>query len=133
MIEKIKIKGEGMNCIRLYADTVQIMNCKKKIHEFGQQINEMSRALSLAGNDVRFKILFLIRNEGRLCVCDLSDILEMKIPAISQHLRKLKDGGILETTREAQTIYYSLTEKFKDFFNPYFKSLHKNENTQITA
>ncbi|NOY36294.1 MAG: winged helix-turn-helix transcriptional regulator [Chlorobi bacterium] len=114
-----------MSCYRLYADTVQIMNCKKQIRDLEQQIDKISRAFNLAGNEVRFRILFLIRNEGRLCVCDLSDILEMKIPAVSQHLRKLKDAGILQTTREAQTIYYTLTEKYKGFFEPYFSVLHQ--------
>ena len=43
-----------------------------------------------------------------LCVCDLADILQITIPAISQHMRKLKDGNALQTRRSGQTIFYSL-------------------------
>jgi len=32
----------------------------------------------------------------------------MKIPAVSQHLRKLKDACMVDRRREAQTIYYFL-------------------------
>jgi len=37
--------------------------------------------------------------------------LGMSIPAVSQHLRKLKDGNIVEARKEGQTIYYSLTQE----------------------
>jgi DNA-binding transcriptional ArsR family regulator len=53
----------------------------------------------------------LIDSEERLCVCDLSDVLDMKIPAVSQHLRKLKDAGIVKTEREGTVIYYRISEE----------------------
>ena len=59
----------------------------------------MSNVLALAGNDVRLKILYLMAEEKELCPCDMSDILGMTIPAVSQHLRKLKDGNIIEARK----------------------------------
>ncbi|MDX1479213.1 MAG: metalloregulator ArsR/SmtB family transcription factor, partial [Saprospiraceae bacterium] len=53
-------------------------------------------------------------HEESLCVCDLSDVLEMKIPAVSQHLRKLKDAGLLEPRREGTVIYYNITSDYQD-------------------
>ncbi|MDZ7694978.1 MAG: ArsR family transcriptional regulator [Balneolaceae bacterium] len=38
--------------------------------------------------------------EEHLCPCDLSDILDMSVPAVSQHLRKLKDGGLVDNRAE---------------------------------
>ncbi|MEB2779582.1 ArsR family transcriptional regulator [Algoriphagus sp. C2-6-M1] len=35
-----------------------------------------------------------LSTEKQLCPCDLSDILDMTTPAVSQHLRKLKDGRV---------------------------------------
>jgi len=74
----------------------------------------------LAGSDVRLSILFLLYQEENLCVCDLSDILNMQIPAIAQHLRKMKDGRIIEKKRVGAIVYYSLlpecTNLFKSFF-----------------
>lgn len=56
-------------------------------------------------------MLFLLNQEKELCPCDLSDILDMTIPAISQRLRKLKDGGIIQSRKSCQTIFYSVNPK----------------------
>jgi DNA-binding transcriptional ArsR family regulator len=69
-----------------------------------------------------------LEEEKELCPCELSDILGMGIPAISQHLRKLKTGNIVETRKEGQTIYYSLTQENIKILGPLFK--HLNQQTQ---
>jgi DNA-binding transcriptional ArsR family regulator len=97
-------------CIRIFADKVQIDNCKKIIQKNEEAFSRLSALLALAGNDVRLKILYLLLEEKELCPCDLADILGMSIPAISQHLRKLKDGNMIEGRREGQTIFYSLKD-----------------------
>ena len=110
-------------CIRTYADQVQIVACKKKLQKAETSFNRLSQVLSLAGNDVRLKILYLLEEENELCVCDLADILEMTIPAVSQHLRKLKDGNILQTRRNAQIIYYSLKAEHLEIIKPLFEHI----------
>ena len=97
-------------CIRLEADAKQIMDCRSSIEELDSSLSFVSEVLSLAGNKVRLQILFLLQREERLCVCDLSDILQMNVSAISQHLRKLKDRDLIYATKEAQTIFYALNE-----------------------
>ena len=69
------------------------------------------------------KILYLLREEGRLCVCDLSEILEMKIPAVSQHLRKLKDAELVYPEREGATIYYHISPGVKSNLDTVFRLL----------
>lgn len=110
-------------CIRPYADNVLIGECKKKLQKAISSFDKLSQVLSLAANDVRLKILYLLEEENELCVCDLADILEMTIPAVSQHLRKLKDGNILQTRRNAQTIYYSLKEEHLEIIKPLFEHI----------
>ena len=38
----------------------------------------------------------------------------MKIPAISQHLRKLKDAFLVSTTRVGTVIYYQVSDNKKE-------------------
>jgi ArsR family transcriptional regulator, lead/cadmium/zinc/bismuth-responsive transcriptional repressor len=115
-------------CIRLFADREQIKNCKDRLRLAQKSFVSLSNILALAGNEVRLKIVYLLEEETELCPCDLADILGMSIPAVSQHLRKLKDGGIVETRKEGQTIYYSLTHENLKILKPFIK--HINQQTQ---
>lgn len=123
---------ENNSCIRIEADIEQISYCKQTISELDNSFNLLSNALSLAGNNVRLKILFLLSQEKELCVCDLSDILSMKISAISQHLRKLKDKNLVQPKREAQTIFYSLTMEYEKLFSPFFELIEDNKIMDMT-
>lgn len=115
-------------CIRLFADQEQIKDCKNKLKTAQKSFASLSNILALAGNEVRLKIVYLLEEEKELCPCNLADILGMSIPAVSQHLRKLKDGNIVETRKEGQTIYYSLTQENLKILKPFFK--HINQQTQ---
>lgn len=115
------------SCIRQQADIEQINRCKDRVLELNDSFDYLSNGLELAGNTVRLKILFLLYEEQRLCVCDISDVLGMTISAVSQHLRKLKDRNLVETDREAQTIFYSLTKEYEKLLKPFFKILDENK------
>ena len=128
MTQQIVLTMANDTCIRLQADIEQIKSCREKLKVNSKSFLQLGQVLALAGSDVRLKILFLLEEETELCPCDLSDILGMSIPAVSQHLRKLKDGNIVETRKEGQTIYYSLTQENLKILKPFFK--HINVQTQ---
>ena len=83
----------------------------------------------MAGNEVRLKILYLLEEEKELCPCDLSDILGMSIPAISQHLRKLRDSNVIESRKDGQTIYYSIKADHMKILKPFFKHINQAQET----
>ena len=118
---------ENNSCIRVYADERQIKKCKTELEKVGDSIQTLSNAFNLAGNEARMKMLYLFFSQEKLCVCDLSDILGMTIPAVSQHLRKLKDGGVIQNQRVGQTIYYSLNARYKLLFEGFFEKIGKNQ------
>jgi len=111
---------EKINCIRLEADQKQIQRCQEKIRVLDEGIQEIAGVLNLAGNPVRMRILMLLFEEKRLCPCDLSDILGMTIPAVSQHLRKLKDRRVVQVEKEGVTVYYSLAAPYSALLFPIF-------------
>jgi DNA-binding transcriptional ArsR family regulator len=112
------------SCIRLFANREQIKNCKAVLKTAKKSFTRLSDILALAGNEARLKILYLLEEEKELCPCDLADILDMSVPAVSQHLRKLKDGNIVETRKEGQTIYYTLTREDLKVLKPFFKYIN---------
>ena len=119
------LKMDKNTCIRVFADENQIKECRLKVKAISSSLLQLSKVLELAGSEVRLKILFLLEEENELCPCDISDILGMSIPAVSQHLRKLKDGNIIESRRVAQTIYYSLKVENLKILKPFFKFINQ--------
>ncbi len=59
------------------------------------------------GDKTRLRILSLLR-QRELCVCELTSILQMTQPGVSQHLKKLKQAGLVKERKTAQWVYYSL-------------------------
>jgi len=112
-----------ISCTRAEADHKQLLNCKTVIDGMTNDFDKITKLLSISGNEVRLKILFLLNMEKELCPCDLADILGMSVPAVSQHIRKMKDADIISSRREGQTLYYSLNEDETDILNSIFKSI----------
>jgi ArsR family transcriptional regulator len=52
--------------------------------------------------------LLLIERETELCVCELTEALQVSQPKISRHLAQLRECGLLTDRREGQWIYYSI-------------------------
>lgn len=67
---------------------------------------ELYRAL---GDPIRLEILSLLRVR-EACVCELVEILPVSQPAVSQHLRKLRQVGLLRERRHKYWTFYALRE-----------------------
>lgn len=72
-----------------------------------ETIDQISEMYKLLADKTRLTILALLR-EKELCVCDIVEIMEMTQPNVSQHLRKLKSGGMVNEKKRGQWVYYSL-------------------------
>ncbi|EAR16208.1 MULTISPECIES: ArsR/SmtB family transcription factor [Robiginitalea] len=118
-----------ITCTRNEADKKQISRCRETIENSSNSFKAVSKVLSLAGSEVRLKILFLLNIENELCPCDIADILEMSVPAVSQHIRKMKDAGIIISRRDGQTLYYSLVKNEDNILNGIFNSLSIRKRT----
>ncbi|MDA9555695.1 metalloregulator ArsR/SmtB family transcription factor [Pelobium sp.] len=97
--------------------------CKERLNVSQLPLNRLANVLALSGNEVRLKIIYLLVGENELCPCDIADILEMSVPAISQHLRKLKDGNIVKIRKVGQMIYYSLLKENMHVLLPIIESI----------
>ncbi len=69
----------------------------------------MAEIYKALGDKTRLHMLALLARD-ELCVCELTAILEMSQPGVSQHLRKLKQAGLVKERKTAQWVFYSLHE-----------------------
>lgn len=56
----------------------------------------------------RLDILKLVIAKENICVCELTEQLELNQPKISRHLALLRNHSILLDQRKGQWVYYSL-------------------------
>ncbi|RKO68055.1 transcriptional regulator [Desulfofundulus salinus] len=73
------------------------------------EVAGLSELFKVLGDETRTKILYLL-SYRELCVCDLAEILEMSLPAVSHHLRLLKAMRLVKYRREGKMVYYSLDD-----------------------
>jgi len=69
---------------------------------------EIFKALS---ENSRLRILSLLTS-GELCVCEIEECLDLTQSNISRHLTVLKNCGMLDSYKNAQWVYYKVSEKF---------------------
>ena len=119
-------------CIRVLADPVQIKECKESLNQIDDQLDQATQIFNLSGNPRRLKILFLLHKEGEMCPCDLSDILDISVGGVSQHLRKLKDGKLVKDKKVGQTVFYSLVKENIQVIKPVLKSLFDNYKEPVS-
>ncbi len=98
-----------MRCVGPTLERREIAAIRKSL-EFAPELEEAAELFTLASNSTRLKILFLLDRLKELCVCDLAEMLDVSVSAVSQHLAKLRAYGLATTRRDAQTIYYRLTD-----------------------
>ncbi|WP_026692581.1 ArsR/SmtB family transcription factor [Peribacillus kribbensis] len=77
-------------------------------------IETAANLLKLLGDKTRLGIMKVV-SEQECCVCEFVELFQMTQPAVSQHLRKLKDAGLVRETRRGQWIFYSLNSDHPQF------------------
>jgi DNA-binding transcriptional ArsR family regulator len=61
-------------------------------------------------NPLRLRLLFLL-GDGERAVTRMAGLVGAPVPAVSQHLRIMRDLGCVETRRDGRTVYYRLANR----------------------
>ena len=104
-------------CIRINVDAKKLESLRQDAFS-NDHLIALSSFMSATANETRLRILYVLWRSGELCVCDLSDICGITQPAISRHLKILREKALVESRRDAQTIYYRMYED-----NPFARML----------
>ncbi|MDR3600244.1 MAG: metalloregulator ArsR/SmtB family transcription factor [Desulfosporosinus sp.] len=92
------------------------------------QIETMAEEFKVLGDKTRLRILSLL--QGReLCVCELTEVLGISQPGVSQHMRRLRQIGFVNEHHGGQWVYYSLNvgNPLLDLINPMFLKVEEDE------
>jgi len=65
----------------------------------------------------RLDILKLVLAQGNVCVCEITEALNLSQPKISRHLALLRNLSILLDQRKGQWVYYRLNPELPEWTN----------------
>ena len=68
--------------------------------------------IKLLADKTRFQILSSLLDFDQLCVSELEQLLGIKQANTSKHLKKMKEFGVVNSTRNGNIVYYKITEAF---------------------
>ena len=71
------------------------------------KIAEAAKLMEMLSQPVRLRLMCILLS-GEQSVLSLADSAGLSQPAMSHHLKKLRDADLVGTRRDGQTIYYSV-------------------------
>ena len=99
---------------------------KSDIELLQESADQAAALLQAVGNPKRLVILCLLIQQGEMSVGALNEMVALSPSALSQHLARMRQEGLVSYRREAQTLYYrienpnvaKLIGTLKDIFCP---------------
>jgi DNA-binding transcriptional ArsR family regulator len=101
--------GARLECVSPDRTSEELAALRRILVGNRMPLRRTSEHFALLAGETRLKILVLLRHAGELCVCDLATVLEMTPAAVSQHLARLRSGGLVAARRDGMTTYYRCT------------------------
>lgn len=74
--------------------------------------NKTIRFLNGIGDAMRLQILEILGKKGRMSVNDIASNFHVSRPAISHHLRILKDANLVQHEKLGQEVYYWINQDY---------------------
>lgn len=94
------------DCIETHEDIVANVN---EVMPNEELLYDLAELYKVFGDSTRIKILYLLF-ESEMCVCDIAQLLNMSISAISHQLRVLKQAQLVRFRRDGRTVFYALAD-----------------------
>lgn len=76
---------------------------------FRDKMDEAAKLLKLIGNENRLLVLYLLLQCGELSVGAIHQHMSLGQSALSQHLGRMREQGLITYRRECQTLYYRIS------------------------
>lgn len=84
--------------------------------EFADQLPETweraTRFFSALGDPYRQKILLIFEPEEELCVNQIAALFKLSRPAVSHHLKILRDANLLQCEKRGKEVYYRVNYNY---------------------
>ena len=76
----------------------------------GDAITRGAELLKVLGSPVRIGVILALEEHGERCVHELTDLLDVSQPLMSQHLRVLRSANLIVGRRAGKEVRYSIAD-----------------------
>ena len=83
---------------------------KADMSRLAASAGEAAAMLRLLANEKRLLILCMLAVNGEAMVSDIAAEVDLGMSALSQHLAKLRDDGLVEARKEQQMVFYRIAD-----------------------
>ena len=95
-----------------------------KTEYFTTQQNELANIAKALGHPARIAVIEFLLKTNNTCICgDIVNELPLAQPTVSQHLKELKNAGIIKGNIEGNAICYCIDEKAIQFLKGFFDTI----------
>lgn len=88
-------------------------------------------AFAALADDTRREIVLMLAKKGELPVSEISKNFDMTPPAVSQHLKVLREAKVIQMKKQAQKRLYSIDESGLDEMGDWLKDIKKLWNKRL--
>ena len=78
---------------------------------FEAKAGDVAELLKTLGNQRRLMVLCKLVEHGEMNVTDLAEAVNLSQSALSQHLAKMREEGLVAFRRESQTLWYRIADR----------------------
>ena len=96
----------GQVCEIFSFNEVLVTRIKKQI----AGLEGLADIFKVLGDETRARIVYALSQADQLCVCDIAQIVGLSLPAVSHHLRVLRELDIARARKEGKLVFYSLAD-----------------------
>lgn len=91
-----------------HGDEGEILRLREELEEV-EAFREAAELFKQLGDMTRLRVFWILCHCEE-CVINLSAMLEMSSPAVSHHLRALKQRGLIISERRGKEVYYRVSD-----------------------
>jgi ArsR family transcriptional regulator len=96
-------------------------------------MNTYAEKFKALGDETRLRILYLlIKADSDLCVCELTDALEIPQYNISKHLKILRHAGLIAERKEGRWVYFGIVEDDDSFTETLLHAINHIPDTLLS-
>ncbi|MCO6512494.1 MAG: winged helix-turn-helix transcriptional regulator [Aridibacter famidurans] len=91
------------------------------------------KLFSALADGTRREIVKILAERGELPVAEISKNFTITAPAVSQHLKVLREAGVLSVRKQAQQRFYRIDEKGMEEVGGWLSEVREKWNARLNA